>query len=286
MPFSELFRIYVYIFVEKRIGFTWLNRNWPGRLFRGSGRPGAKYPLNADFCLNWMRKGRDGCESCDTPEHVCWSRRKKKKKRERPISGGFREVNRSGPVIKEKIPAPFVCGPAAGRQQLVETTFFHEPDHRNPFIVRNSPFVENETFLLAEARRRWNGRNTHSSRPPYAASSCVAARSCLFIGFTRQYRDREEKYINRGRATVKSFARRRENLGFGFGFGFGFYGLTSTPRPPRRNLEIPCILVFFFSFTSCGGFFKWISLRNRWVWESRKKRKEKGERGKGSRKVG
>lgn len=53
-------------------------------------------------------------------------------------------MNRSGPVIKEKIPAPFVCGPA-GRQQLVETTFFHEPDHRNPFIVRNSPFVENET---------------------------------------------------------------------------------------------------------------------------------------------
>lgn len=52
IPFSELFRIYVYIFVEKRIGFTWLNRNWPGRLFRGSRRPGAKYPLNADFCLN------------------------------------------------------------------------------------------------------------------------------------------------------------------------------------------------------------------------------------------
>lgn len=51
---------------------------------------------------------------------------------------------------------------------------------------------------------------------------------------------------------------RRENLAF----GFAFYGGSSTPRPPRRNLEIPCILIFFFSFR-IGGFLKWISLRNR-----------------------
>lgn len=85
-----------------------------------------------------------------------------------------------------------------------------------------------------------------------------------------------------GHCEIVRSEKRRENLGFGFGFGFGFYGLTSTPRPPRRNLEIPCILVFFFSFTSFEGFFfKWISLRNRWVWESKKKRKEKGGKGKG-----
>ena len=82
-----------------------------------------------------------------------------------------------------------------------------------------------------------------------------------------------------GHCEIVRSEKRRENLGFGFGFGFGFYGLTSTPRPPRRNLEIPCILVFFFSFTSFEDFFL---SGSRWEivgFESRKrKERKKGER--------
>lgn len=112
--------------------------------------PDARYPLNADFCLNRIRKGREGGTGAKaaTRQHVCWSRRKKKK-RERPISGGFREVNRSGPVIKEKIPAPFVWRQAG---QLVETVL-PPPDHRNPFYCPLYRPFENENVLLA---RRWN----------------------------------------------------------------------------------------------------------------------------------
>lgn len=92
-----------------------------------------------------------------------------------------------------------------------------------------------------------------------------------------------------GHCEIVRSEKRRENLGFGFGFGFGFYGLTSTPRPPRRNLEIPCILVFFFFFFTSfeDFFFKWISLPEIVGFESReRKERKKGERGKGSRKVG
>lgn len=50
------------------------------------------------------RKQQGACKSGDTPL-VCWSRRKKKK-RERPISSGFREVNRSGPGYKRENSRP------------------------------------------------------------------------------------------------------------------------------------------------------------------------------------
>lgn len=78
-------------------------------------------------------------------------------------------------------------------------------------------------------------------------------------------RDREEKYINHGHCKIV----RRENLAF----GFAFYGGSSTPRPPRRNLEIPCILIFFFFLLELKVFlsgFRWEIVV---VFEIRKKRK-------------
>lgn len=135
----------------------------------------AKYPLNADFCLNWIRKGRDGCKSCDTLARLLIQ-----KEEEEEGAADKQRLPRSEPLwpgYKRENPGP-VCLRAG--QQLVETVL-PRPDHRNPFIVRNA-----RSKTKRSPRGGWNAAcSTHSSRPP--SSSCVAARSCLFIGFTRQY---------------------------------------------------------------------------------------------------
>lgn len=155
-------------------------------------------------------------------------------------------MNRSGPVIKEKIPAPFVCGLASSSWK----PFFHELDHRNPFIVRNA---------RSKTKRRGEEDGTNAAptrlvhRSPRRRVWPLVRASLL--GLHGNTGPRRKIYQPRpGHCKIV----RRENLAF----GFAFYGGSSTPRPPRRNLEIPCILVFFFSFR-IGGFLKWISLRNR-----------------------
>lgn len=142
--------------------------------------PDARYPLNADFCLNRIRKGReggrDGCKSCDTParlliqkeEEEAGAADKRRLPRSEPLWPGYKREN-PGPVCLE-----------AGR-----------PARGNRSSAARSP----ESFLLSvvspvrKRKRSPREEMEHGvQRRRSVSPSCVAnARSCLFIGFTRRY---------------------------------------------------------------------------------------------------
>lgn len=123
------------------------------------------------FNLNRIRKGRDGCKSCDTPVRLLIQ-----KEEEEAGAADKRRLPRSEPLwpgYKRENPGP-VCLQAGSSSWK---PFFHRPITGILLLSVVSP-VRKRNVLLA---RMEHGVRTFSP-------SCVAnARSRLFIGFTRRY---------------------------------------------------------------------------------------------------